>query len=179
LGRPPAPPRWRGQRFVANKARQVHEELPPPGTPIASFPGFTRLDDGKSRIFVEVSHKVPVVETRTAGRVTYRLRGASVIQRTNQLSLITGFFSTPVSRVQLVPMTPDVDLVIELRETTDPTYAVVETPRGMVLWVDFPRSIDFGHDEDEPARPAARRAVTTRTIGGDPRPGSRPTSLDD
>jgi hypothetical protein len=164
---------------VANKTKQVREAPLPYGTPIASFPGFTRLDDGKSRIFVEVSHKVPVVETRTAGRVTYRLRGASVIQRTNQLSLITGFFDTPVSRVQLVPMTPDVDVVIELREATDPTYAVVETPRGMVLWVDFPRAIDFSRNNgDEPARPPAKQGLP-RKIRRDLRLDSPPASPDD
>jgi hypothetical protein len=164
---------------VATKTQQVREEPPPYGTPIASFPGFTRLDDGKSRIFVEVSHKVPVVETRTAGRVTYRLRGASVVQRTNQLSLITGFFNTPVSRVQLVPMTPDVDVVIELRETTDPTYAVVETPRGMVLWVDFPRSTDFPRDDgDEPARPASKQGLP-RKIRSELRLDSPPAPPDD
>src|SRR5262249_55070840 len=123
------PPRWRGKRAAAAaKAKKAREELPPPGTPIASFPGFAPLDDGKTRIFVEVSRKVDVVQTKSAGRVTYRLRGTSVAARTNQLSLITGYFNTPVARVQLVPMTPDLDVVIELREATDPTYAVVETP---------------------------------------------------
>jgi hypothetical protein len=140
----------------------------PPGTPIASFPGFARLDDGKSRIFVEVSNKVEVVEKHGPARLVYRLRGVAVMQRTNELPLITGYFNTPVERVQLVQAGPDVDVVIDLRETTDVKSHVIETPRGMVLWVDFPKSVGFGRDDAAPEagdRPAAKRTNTTQRLG--------------
>ncbi len=142
--------------------------LPPDGTPIASSPTFSRLEDGKSRIFIEVSRKVDVVESRTPGRVVYRLRGTVVVQHTNQLALPTGFFTTPVNRVQLVQEGPDLDVVIELREAATPTTLVTETPRGMALWIDIPRAIAYGRDDSlaEPGRPRARRGTTTQRIGG-------------
>lgn len=175
-------PRWKGKRVAAPKGKRGQQEvvLPPPGTPIASFPGFTRLEDGKTRIFVEVSQKVAVTEQRTAGRFTYRLRGATVVQRTNQLSLITNYFTTPVSRVQLLPVGSDLDVIIEIHETTEATYSVVDTPRGMVLWVDFPRSAGFGHDEqpDQPERPRGRRSTDAKTLTGPPPPNDNPPMED-
>ncbi len=128
------------RRTPAQRVKHEVEVLPPPGTPIASSPGFARLDDGTSRIWVEVTRKVEVLESKTPGRVVYRLRGTAVLQRTNQLPLLTGFFATPVDRVQLAQQGPDLDLIIELREVTDLTHRVVETPRGMVLQIDFPKS---------------------------------------
>jgi hypothetical protein len=157
-------------------ARKKIKEAPviPPGTPIASFPGFTRLDDGKSRIFVEVSKKVEVVERHGPARLVYRLRGTSVTQRTNGLPLITGFFNTPVERVQLVQNDADVDVVIDLREATEMKSQVIETPRGMVLWIDFPKSASFGREDgaaDAPRPAPVRRSNGTQRIGAAPPSG--------
>ena len=139
-----------------------------PGMPIASFPGFARLDDGKSRIFIEVTDKVDVAEKRDPSRLIYRLRGTTVMQRTNELPLITGFFSTPVDRVQLVQDGPDVNVIIDVREVTEATSRVIETPRGMVLWIDFPKSVTFGRENDgdgQVDRPRARRSANTQSLG--------------
>src|SRR5690349_9328429 len=46
--------------------------------PVASSPSFRMLDDGKSRVFVEVSQKVGVTEQKARGRVIYKLKGAAV-----------------------------------------------------------------------------------------------------
>jgi hypothetical protein len=159
---------------VAPRGKRVADApLPPPGTPIASSPGFSRLEDGTSRIWIEVSRKVDVVETKGPSHVVYRLRGAAVVQRTNQLPLLTGFFSTPVERVQLVPQGPDLDLIVDLREASELAYRVVETPRGMVLQIDFPRSQTAVREEtirddntSEPARPRATRQRRTQKLGG-------------
>ena len=157
----PAPRAVKRPAPVARAKRPVEEPPPPPaGTPIATSPGFSRLEDGKTRIWVEVSRNVDVAENRSPGRVVYRLRGAAVLQRSDQLPLQTGFFSTPVDRVQIVPDGGDVDLVITLREDAVPSYRVVETPRGIVLQVDFPRSAVFGARRgarSARAEPAARR----------------------
>jgi hypothetical protein len=180
--RPAAPQKAVPKRSApAPKGKRAPEVVVPPpyGTPIASFPGFSRLDDGKTRVFVEVSRKVDVAESRTHGRVTYRLRGTTVVQRTNQMALVTGYFTTPVGRVQLVPAGSDLDVVIELREATEPTHTVVETPRGMVLWVDFPRSVAFGREESpsEAGRPRAKRS--TQKIGAGTPPDDAPPPMDD
>lgn len=179
---PPAPPSRQLRRAPAAKVKpsktgpqaprgkRPHEEPPPPpaGTPIATSPGFSRLEDGKTRIWVEVSRNVDVAEIRSPGRVVYRLRGAAVLQRSDQLPLQTGYFATPVDRVQIVPDGGDVDLVIALREDLVPSYRVIETPRGIVLQVDFPRSVNFARIEapaaPEPSRPPAKRSPTTHTL---------------
>jgi len=149
---------------------------PPPGTPVASSPEFSRLEDGQSRIWMEVSDKVSVVETRLPGRVTYHLRGAAVAPGTEQLALPTEFFTTPVARVQLVPQGPDLDLIVDLREELAPVYRVVETPRGMVLQIDLPRSSSYGKTDSSqdtvlaPVRPAR----TGQTLGNTPPAPNQP-----
>lgn len=106
---------------------------------VANFPSFRVLQDGSSRIHVEISQKVIVAERKAEGRIAYRIKGASVPVRTNLLPLETSFFRTPVSRVSLTEVDDDdVELIIELRQATSPSYKVVETDAGMILQVDFP-----------------------------------------
>jgi hypothetical protein len=190
---PPSPPppapvkRQREAKRPAAVPRSKHpDDAPPPplpGTPIATPPEFARLEDGKSRIWVEVSRTVDVAENRSPGRVVYRLRGAAVLQRSDQLPLPTGFFNTPVERVQILPDGSNVDLVILLREEVVPNYRVVVTPRGMVLQVDFPRGASFGREEPppaaEPSRPRAQRAPKARTLRRQREPGEDPPPMDD
>jgi hypothetical protein len=168
---PPPAPRKGWQRPAP-----VVLPAPPPGAPVASPPSFTRQDDGTSRIFMEVTRRVPVVETRSRARVVYLIRGAVLLQATTQLPLPTGFFTTPVERVQLVTAGPDVALVIDLREDVAPAHQEIDTPRGMVIQVDFPRSLAFHKDDGrpEPVRPRATRPAGTRTLGPGATPGSVP-----
>ncbi len=168
----------RPPRRALPRAKRPPEASPLPGTPIASAPGFSRKEDGTSRIWIEVSRKVDVLENKAAGRVVYRLRGAAVLQKTSQLPLLTGFFATPVERVQLVQEGPDCDLIVELREPADLTQRIVETPRGMVLEVDVPMPVAYepaardDGGEGAPERPRARRQRQrqTQTLGAAPPP---------
>jgi len=174
--RAPVPVR-RPQRAPRTK-RQVEVALPE-GTPVVSSPEFARLEDGKTRIWVEVSARVDVVEKRLPGQVVYHLQGAGVLRRTSQLPLQTALFSTPVERVQLAPEGADVDLVITLREATEPAYHVVETPRGMVLQVDLPRSQTFGRDDEVPdSRPSSERSSASRSLGTTTTPDQPPPAAD-
>jgi hypothetical protein len=184
---PPALPLTAGQKtkpgkrapFVPKGKRPKVEPLPP-GTPIASSPSFSRREDGTSRIWMEVSSKVDVAETRYRGRASYRLRGAAMIQHNSHLALPTNFFTTPIDRIQLVQVGTDLDLVIDLREDVTPVYRVVETPRGMVLQVDLPKSIAFQREDNnkpDQGRPSARRATQTTSLGTD-RQGEPPQSDD-
>ncbi|HVY48978.1 MAG TPA: hypothetical protein VHB21_23975 [Minicystis sp.] len=142
-----------------------------PDEPIAWFPGFLRLQGGVTRVFLEVSKKVEITEHRGEGRLTYRLKGVDVPDRTNRLPLLTGFIATPVDRVQLVPDGPDADLVIDLREPSEASYRVIDTPRGIVLQVDFPPNVkrvehaiqrDSG-DNGAPVAPTTKRLSTSTT----------------
>ena len=169
---PPAAARAQRRGAPAwNKGKRARTVSPTNGSPIATAPSFLRLDDGVTRVELEVSSRVDIAENKAQGRIVYRLKGAQVGERTNQLPLLTGFFSTPVDRMQLVQQGPDVDLVIDLREVSEPTQHVVETPRGIVLQVDFPRSTGFEkrHDPQTPdttSRERARRRTSTQTLGG-------------
>ena len=110
-----------------------------PKAAVASSPGFQVLSGGVSRVWVEISEKVTITEHKAEGRITYRMKGVSVPTRTNRLPLETMFFQTPVGRVLLSELDDgDVDLVIELRQPSTPTYKLVETERGVTLQVDFP-----------------------------------------
>lgn len=131
---------------------------------MATYPGFKMLDAG-SRVMVEVSRKVDVTEMKAQGRIVYRLRGVATPTRTNRLPLLTGYFPTPVSRVQLVDQGDDVDLVIDLRQATEVTHRVLDTRNGMVLQVDFPKIAAAAAPqkvEDAPAAHAKRGTDTTR-----------------
>jgi hypothetical protein len=163
--RPPPPP----PRPVGRREKRPAVDPIPQGTPLASSPSFSRRDDGTSRIWMEVSSKVEVLESRYRGRTVYRLRGAALILGTSRLPLQTAYFNTPVDRIQLVPMGPDLDLVLELREDVTPAYRVVETPRGMVLQIDMPRSATFQPDRDraDAGSGSAGRAKKTTSLGSD------------
>jgi hypothetical protein len=155
--KPPPPRPRRGQHVV--------EFLP--GVPIASSPNFQRLDDGSSRVSVEVSSKVDVAENKAQGRLVYRFHGAVAPGGVSQLPLITGYFSTPVDRAVILQQGPDVDLVIELRRPSESVQRVIETPRGMVLQVDFPKVPGDEAPGTSPDRERARRGSKTQTLGSD------------
>lgn len=120
-------------------ARKKKAKKVAPGTPIASYPGFRMLDGGGSRVLVSLTKKVSVTEHKAQGKLTYRIQGVQVPTRTNRLPLITTFFSTPVSRAELVERDGDVDLVIDLRAAATPQVRMIETDRGAELQVDFPK----------------------------------------
>ena len=113
----------------------------PPGTPIATYPGFRMLSGGESLVWLSVSRAVPVRAERSAGRVVYSLEGARVEVRNNTNALVTTHFPSPVSRVQLVPTATGMQLVVELREPVELTHTVSSGPRGtMILRVEAPPS---------------------------------------
>jgi hypothetical protein len=151
----------------------------PLGVPLAAAPGFLRKDDGTSRVWIEVSSKVDVLESRYRGRTVYRLRGATLLAGTSRLPLQTYYFNTPVDRIELVSMGPDLDLVLDLREDVAPAHRVVETPRGMVLQIDLPRSATYQPDADkaDAGRASAGRAKKATSLGTD-RADDGPPPLD-
>lgn len=145
---------------------------------MATYPAFRMMDGGSSRIFVGISRKVDVSEHKAQGRLVYRMQGAEVLSRTNQLPLDTSFFATPVGRVRLVQQGSDVDLVIDLREAVDVQHRIEETRDGVVLVVDFPPSRvatakpEPTSTQTEPVRAArARPATETTRIGSGSGPG--------
>ena len=181
-GQPAAPPavvprpmseQPQALRNAGRRAPRRRAEKPrgPVTGPVATFPGFKVLPDGTSRVFVEVSKKVDITEHKAQGRVTYRMKGVSAPIRTNRLPLLTGFFASPVGRVQLVEEGSDVDLVIELRAPSEAQHKVIASEGGIVLQVDFPKAAGaIGPAPAAVSTPAtpdrAKRGTDTTTIQG-------------
>lgn len=159
-----SPPRGAVARPPARAPRRAKPTTPilAPGTPIATYPSFRLLDDGSTRVTLEVTRKVAVTEHKAKGRVVYSFAGAAVPGSNTRLALPTGFFHTPVERVEAVGQGDGVDLVIELREDVQPTYRLLDTPRGSsVLQVDFPRPAG---DAAAPAVDGAARPTETKHL---------------
>ncbi|MFT3768337.1 MAG: hypothetical protein QM820_23045 [Minicystis sp.] len=158
-----------GPAHHAKGKRGQKAQPPATGAPIVGAPNFFRLDDGLTRISVEVSAKTDVAEGRAQGRLTYRIRAAFVAERVNLLPLLTGWFHTPVDRAQLSQDGQDVILTIDLRDAATPAvHRVVETPRGIVLQVDFPpvAGADKAAEPQESSRERAKRRTSTQTLSG-------------
>lgn len=157
-----SPPRGAVARPRAARRAKVAAPILAPGTPIATYPSFRLLDDGSSRVTLEVTRKVAVTEHKAKGRVVYSFAGAAVTGNNTRLGLPTGFFHTPVERVEAVGQGGGVDLVIELREDVQPTYRLLDTPRGSsVIQVDFPRP---AADAAAPAADAVSRPTETKHL---------------
>jgi hypothetical protein len=132
-----APAATKAPARKAKKAKKARKR--DPKAPVANSPGFQVLTGGVSRVWVEISQKVEITEHKAEGRIAYRMKGVSVPTRTNRLPLETMFFQTPVGRVLLAELDDgDVDLVIELKQPSTPSYRLVESEGGVTLQVDFP-----------------------------------------
>lgn len=110
----------------------------PGGTPVATLPGFHSLGDGRSVVYLELSGRVPVTESRAEGRLSYHLPGVGVPARTNRFDLPTSQFSTPVGHIRLVPGAGGADLIVELRAPAEPSARLARSGRGVVLRIEFP-----------------------------------------
>lgn len=164
----------RGKTAKVDKKKKKGAKDAPITGPIATYPGFRMLDGGGSRVFVTLSKKVAITETKAAGKLTYKIQGVQVPTRTNRLALVTTFFATPVSRVELVERDADVDLVIEVKDATGAQYRIVENDRGAELQVDFPKVAMDPADTAAPSdggsaapasegRPAAAKSLESKS----------------
>lgn len=127
-----------GDKVVVRSAPRARRAGPT--GPAVNMPGFEPLADGGSRLFVQVSQSVPVEERKTAGSITYVLKGASPRVWNNTNALVTVHFNTPVSRARLVPQGKDLLFIVELRAGATPTWKMSDAPdRGAMLAIDFPK----------------------------------------
>lgn len=94
---------------------------PAPGSADATMSGFERLDDGSSRLFVELTKPVTFETRKTRNAVTYVLKNTHVSRANNRNPLVTVHFKTPVTSARLVPHGKDLWFVIHLRTAVEPT----------------------------------------------------------
>ncbi len=175
----PGPARGKGRRVV-RQSRPVKRLPPAPSRKFVKgkwvkvaqgwrdgIPGgaiFQRFEDGTSRVSVEMDRKTDIEERKANGRIVFRIKSVGVMDRVNYLPLVTSYFKTQVERVQLVDEGSDTDLVIEVREASPFTHKIVETPRGIVLQVDFPKSLRQDPEDTEVERARARQQVESQSL---------------
>jgi hypothetical protein len=102
--------------------------------------------DGSSRVFVEIGGDVAVDEARGDGQLVYTLRQVRVPDKVNLFDLPTTYFRTPVSRVRLVQLEGDAQLIIELRQAAHSKMHLQKSSAGTVLSVDFPAVAESNDD---------------------------------
>lgn len=143
-----------------------------PNAPLATYPGFRMLKDGRSEVWVQISKKVSVTPSVAAGHATFVLTGVDVGIHNNTNPLVTEYFDTPLARARLKRMDGGAQLVLELREAVSPTHRIVDGPAGtMILYVELPKAQREYSVNDEPFdRSRGRRTKTTL-----PSKGSKPS----
>lgn len=139
--------------------------------PVATLPGFELLPEGGSRLFVELTASIQVVEKPVAGGITYILKGAHVAKRNNENALVTVHFNTPVTRARLVPVGGDLHFVVELRQNVKATWKLVPAKDGAtVLQIDFPNGTYLPNEESSPPADNPPKPPAT---GGDAKSGAK------
>ncbi len=133
----------------AKKGDDDIDSPPQIGPPIVTLPGFRMLDSGMSRVFVEVSGKVPTNEAETANSVTVHLSGVSVPEKVNRMVLPTWSFWTPILRARVQQAGDGADLVIELRAKAAHVTKMKKSPFGTRIAVDFAKLVDDNLDVAE------------------------------
>jgi hypothetical protein len=131
----------------------------------AVLPGFETLDDGSTRLFVDLSAPVSLETKPAKGSIVYVLKGARVARRNNCNPLVTEFFNTPVKTARLVPHGKDLWFVVDVRAPVEPAVSVDPSKEGgATLSIHFPKGDYYRAPEPppdafvEPGPPAAAGA---------------------
>jgi hypothetical protein len=136
-----------------------------PNAPLATYPGFRMASDGTSRVWLRVTRSADVQVRRAAGQVTYVLGGVHVGVRNNTNALVTTHFNTPLARARLVPDRAGALLVLELRETVEPTHKVSTGPHGMMLLeITLPRAQRLYADRFVPSQGRTDQAIPAAAV---------------
>jgi hypothetical protein len=135
-----------GSAAPEDKGRHAEEHPIHAGDRFVTLPGFRMFRDGSSRVFVEIGGDVAVDEARGDGQLVYTLRQVRVPDKVNLFDLPTTYFRTPVSRVRLVQLEGDAQLIIELRQAAHSKMHLQKSSAGTVLSVDFPAVAESNDD---------------------------------
>jgi hypothetical protein len=167
---------------ASHPAAVQHTPAPQPGSANAVMSGFEKLDDGSTRVFVELTKPVTFETRKSRQTLTYVLKNAHVARANNRNPLVTSHFKTPVTSARLSVHGRDLWFVIGLRADVTPTATMEKTTKGTsVLRIDFAKG-DYGatspsaeHTSETTTKPAhshARRAAAH--AGEDSQPESQP-----
>jgi hypothetical protein len=150
----------------------------------AILPGFETLDDGSTRLFVDLSAPISYETKSAKGSIIYVLKKTVVARRNNCNALVTEFFNTPARTARLVPHGHDLWFVVDLRDSVPPAVSVdAKAGGGATLSIRFPKG-DYlppqpaaeAPSRAEPEEPGAPTSATPAARQASPaaRPTPRP-----
>ncbi|MBN1609899.1 MAG: hypothetical protein JW940_24930 [Polyangiaceae bacterium] len=101
--------------------------------PIATYPGFRMLANGRSEVWLRVSQPVVVTRKRVDNRLSYFMPGVQIGVRNNTNPLVTTHFNSPISKAQLRPVRGGAELLVQLRESVDAPHTTTQESAGTML----------------------------------------------
>ena len=143
---------------------------------IITWPGFTMLPDGGSRVFLQLSASVDIAHQTFPDKVVVDLQNARIAGHTNRYPLETRFFNTPVLRVTVKRTRSSTTLEITLRTAATPYVSGATAASGYYfVYIDFPpgQYLDAPPASQEPPAPdepvgTAPKATSKKTPAADP-----------
>ncbi len=155
---------WTEKPAPRSKRRSARIKIDP-NAPLATYPGFRMAADGTSRVWIRVTRTADVQVRRVAGHVTYVLSGVHVGVRNNTHPLVTTHFNTPLERARLVPDRAGALLVLDLRESAEPTHKISTGPHGMMLLeITLPRAQRTYADRVVPSQGRTDQAIPAAAV---------------
>jgi len=106
-----------------------------------TWPGFTMMPDGSSRLFIQTTVKVKYKLVKKNKQIQIKLKNAKVYLSNNRNPLVTTHFNTPLNRAYLKKQRKkSVDLIMKLRKKTSPKISqTVDSDGFYYLFIDFPK----------------------------------------
>jgi hypothetical protein len=142
---------------------------------IITWPGFTMLPDGGSRVFLQLSAAVDIAHQAFPNKVVVDLQNARIAGHTNRYPLETRFFNTPVMRATVKRTRSSTTLEITLRAAATPYvsgttaqsgyyFVYVDFPPGQYLTAETTPAADEPPAPDEPAAAPRNRLPAKSTV---------------
>jgi hypothetical protein len=125
----------------ARPTRAAHTQTvssSPGGSAELTYSGFHSFDDGTSLLFVELSGPVTIDETKGRDGIVYTLENTRVPIRNNRNPLLTGDFSTTLSRATFTQKKKAVELSLVLKADVQPSHQLVQRGGVTVLEIRLP-----------------------------------------
>ena len=109
-------------------------------TPTAiTWPGFQMQPDGSSRVFVQTTSQVDVSAALVDGKVVVDFGNVAVPSQNNRRPLVTKYFNTPVTLVEVKRAKKRTTLVLTMRAPVEPRLSHERAESGFhFVYIDFP-----------------------------------------
>jgi hypothetical protein len=129
--------------------------------PAITWPGFQAMPDGSSRVFVQVTTQVDVSAASVNGKIVVDLGNVAIVGKTNRFPLITKFFNTPVTQVEVKRANKRTTLVLSMRAQVEPRISHEQAKSGFhFVYIDFPTGSYLPHEpQAAAATPSTAPAV--------------------